>query len=147
MDMYYGSVGRNSTLILGITPNDVGLIPEPDVIRMKEFGSEIAKRFSTALARISGKGSKHELKLNNFRKIDHIVLTEDIAFGERVREFNIEGKTKTGWQLISKGSSIGHKFIAKFQELEVSALRLNITKSVAEPIIKDFSVYNASGNL
>jgi alpha-L-fucosidase len=147
MDMYYGSVGRNSTLILGITPNADGLIPEPDVIRMKEFGAEIAKRFSSAIARISGKGSKHELKFKTYQKINHIVLMEDIANGERVRDFNIEGKTKNGWQLISKGSSIGHKFIAKFNEVEVSALRLTITKSIAEPIIKDFSVYNASGNL
>lgn len=147
MDMYYGSVGRNSTLILGITPNADGLIPEPDVIRMKEFGAEIAKRFSSAIARISGKGSKHELKFKSYQKINHIVLMEDIANGERVRDFNIEAKTKNGWQLISKGSSIGHKFIAKFQEVEVSALRLNITKSIAEPIIKDFSVYNVSGNL
>ena len=147
MDMYYGSVGRNSTLILGITPNADGLIPEPDAIRMKEFGAEIAKRFSTAIAKISGKGSSYALKLKTFRKIDHLVLTEDIAFGERVREFSIEGKTKNGWQLISNGSSIGHKFIAKFQGMEVSALRLTITKSIAEPIIKEFSVYNASGNL
>ena len=147
MDMYYGSVGRNSTLILGITPNAEGLIPEPDVNRMKEFGMEIKKRFSSALGRISGKGSNHELKLKSYQKIDHMVLMEDIAYGERVQEFSIEGKTKNGWILIVKGSSIGHKFISKFKEVEVSALRLNITKSLAEPIIKDFSVYNSSGNL
>jgi alpha-L-fucosidase len=66
---------------------------------------------------------------------------EDIAHGERIREFKIEGKTRKGWQLISQGSSIGHKYISRFTELEVSALRLNIAKSLAEPIIKDFSAY------
>jgi alpha-L-fucosidase len=146
MDMYYGSVGRNSTLILGLTPDAEGLIPQPDVSRLKEFGMEIKKRFSSALGRVSGKGSKYELKLKSYQMIDHLILMEDIAHGERVREFIIEAKTKNGWQLISKGSSVGHKFIAKFDQLEVSALRLNISKSLADPIIKDFSVYNSSSN-
>lgn len=146
MDMYYGSVGRNSTLILGITPNAEGLIPEPDVNRMKEFGMEIKKRFASALASASGKGINHLMNLKAYKKIDHLVLMEDIAQGERIREFKIEGKTKNGWQLISKGSSVGHKFIAKFDQIEVSALRLNITKSIAEPVIRDFSVYNSSAN-
>jgi alpha-L-fucosidase len=141
MEMYYGSVGRNSTLILGLTPNAEGLIPQPDANRLLEFGMEIKKRFSTALARVSGKGSSLVLNLKTYQKIDHLVLMEDIAHGERIREFKIEGKTRKGWQLISQGSSIGHKFISRFTELEVSALRLNITKSLAEPIIKDFSAY------
>lgn len=147
MDMYYGSVGRNSTLILGITPNAEGLIPEPDVNRLIEFGAEIKKRFASTLGRVSGKGSKYNLKLKSYQKIDHLVLMEDIAHGERVREFSIEAKTRNGWQLISQGSSIGHKFIAKFKEIEVSALRLNISKSIADPVIKDFSVYNSSSYL
>jgi len=141
MEMYYGSVGRNSTLILGITPNAEGLIPEPDVLRLKEFGMEIKKRFSSVLARVSGKGSSLAINLKSYKKIDHLVLMEDIARGERIRSFRIEGKTRNGWQLISEGSNVGHKFISRFKELEVSALRLNITKSLAEPIIKDFSVY------
>jgi alpha-L-fucosidase len=141
MEMYYGSVGRNSTLILGLTPNAEGLIPQPDANRLLEFGMEIKKRFSTALARVSGKGSSLVLNLKTYQKIDHLVLMEDIAHGERIREFKIEGKTRKGWQLISQGSSIGHKYISRFTELEVSALRLNIAKSLAEPIIKDFSAY------
>jgi alpha-L-fucosidase len=105
---------------------------------------EIKKRFSSALARVAGKGFSLALNLKTYRKIDHLVLMEDIAQGERIREFKIEGKTRNGWQLISKGSSVGHKFISNFKELEVSALRLNISKSLAEPIIKDFSAYYSS---
>jgi alpha-L-fucosidase len=141
MEMYYGSVGRNSTLILGITPNAEGLIPEPDVNRLKEFGKEIKTRFSSAIAQGAGKGNSLALNLKTYKKIDHLILMEDITQGERIREFKIEGKTKNGWQLISKGSNVGHKFISRFKELEVSALRLSISKSLAEPIIKDFSTY------
>ena len=41
VDMYYNSVGHNTTLILGVTPSPEGLMPEPDVKLMKEFGEEI----------------------------------------------------------------------------------------------------------
>ena len=45
--MYHGSVGRNSTLILGVTPDDRGLLPDVDVARLKEFGEEIQRRLGT----------------------------------------------------------------------------------------------------
>ena len=45
VNMYYNSVGHNSSLILGLTPNSDGLLPEPDVKRLKEFGDEIKNRF------------------------------------------------------------------------------------------------------
>ena len=45
MDMYEKSVGRNATLIVGLTPNPDGVIPEGDVKRLKEWGEEIARRF------------------------------------------------------------------------------------------------------
>lgn len=44
MDMYEKSVGRNATLIVGLTPNPDGVIPEGDVKRLKEWGEEIARR-------------------------------------------------------------------------------------------------------
>ena len=44
VEMYYKSVGHNTTLILGVTPNPEGLIPEADATRLKEFGQEIEKK-------------------------------------------------------------------------------------------------------
>ena len=50
MKMYYQSVGHNSTLILGITPDNRGLIPNADVSRLKEWGDSIKKVFKTPVA-------------------------------------------------------------------------------------------------
>ena len=144
MDMYYGSVGRNSTLILGITPDPNGLIPEPDVGRMKEFGDEIKRRFSVPLADTSGNGREILLKLPRRQTINHLIIAENIATGERVREFKVEGKTAKGWKTLVTGTCIGHKFIARLQDIEVSALRLTIPNSLAEPAIKKFAAYQVS---
>nr|WP_205603572.1 alpha-L-fucosidase [Cyclobacterium sp. SYSU L10401] len=142
MDMYYKSVGHNTTLIMGLTPNADGLLPQADVERLKEWGAEIKRRFRNPLAETSGTGKKHRLKLKEWTTVNHIVLQEEIAQGERVREFKLEGKTKKGWQPIFEGSVIGHKFIHKFDEMEVDAVRLKIAESKGEPQIKAFNVYN-----
>ncbi|WP_420603669.1 alpha-L-fucosidase [Flagellimonas sp.] len=141
VDMYYKSVGHNSNLLLGVVVNPDGLVPEPDLIRLQEFGSEIERRFSTPVATTSGSGKKLNLKIGKKQKIDHIVLMEDITHGERVRAFKVEGKTNKGWKTLTKGSCIGHKYIAKLDVTEVSSLRLIIDKSIATPMIKEFSIY------
>jgi alpha-L-fucosidase len=129
-------------LILGLTPDPRGLIPAPDSIRLKAFGEEIRKRFSNPIATTSGIGAMHQINLKKNTVIDHVVVMEDIAFGERVREFIVEGKTPKGWITLCTGSSIGHKFIAQFNAIAVSALRLRITKTLADPQIKAFSIFN-----
>lgn len=140
--MYYNSVGHNTSLILGVTPNAEGLMPAADVKRLKEFGDEIKKRFAKPIAITAGNGEKISLKLSKRQKVTQIVLMEDISKGERVRKFTLEGKTNKGWQTIFEGSSIGHKFIHQFDALEVSSVRLYITKSVWVPQVLEFAVFN-----
>lgn len=65
MDMYEKSVGRNATLIVGLTPNPEGLIPQQDVKRLQEWGQEINRRFKKPLAQTSG--SKKALTENRER--------------------------------------------------------------------------------
>jgi alpha-L-fucosidase len=142
VEMYYNSVGHNTSLILGVTPNPEGLIPEPDEKRLKEFGKEIERRFSNPVASISGAGKIVNLKLPELQTVNQVVLMEDITQGERVREFIIEGKTTDGWQEIFEGSCIGHKFIHRFDAVSLSEIRLKISESVGIPQIKDFTVYN-----
>ncbi|SHM98280.1 Alpha-L-fucosidase [Cyclobacterium lianum] len=141
MDMYYRSVGHNTSLILGLTPNPDGLLPEADVKRLQEWGKEIKRRFDQPLAQTSGKGKKLSLKLKERTRINHIVLEEEISHGERVREFMVEGKTENGWQTIFEGSVIGHKFIHQFEEMEVKAVRLTIPKSTGEAQIKNIALH------
>nr|MBI1232168.1 glycoside hydrolase family 29 [Cytophagales bacterium] len=144
MDMYTRSVGHNTSLILGLTPNADGLLPEEDVRRLKEWGDEIKSRFGSPLAETSGTGNSLILKLTKKAKINHIILQEDIAQGERVRAFVLEGKTSTGWKPIFEGSVIGHKFIHAFEEMNLSEVRLTIKESKGEPILKSFKVFQSN---
>ncbi|MCL6267102.1 alpha-L-fucosidase [Flagellimonas myxillae] len=141
MDIYYKSVGRNSTLIMGLTPDPRGLLPEPDVQRLKEWGDEIKRRFSNPLGTTSGKGSKLQLKFDQPTKINHVILQEDISKGERVRAYRIEGWTQGGWKTLTQGKSIGHKRIEHFTPTEVSRIRLVLTIFERTPQIVNFSAF------
>ena len=141
MKMYYHSVGHNSTLILGVTPDTTGLLPEADVRRMKEFGDAIRKRFSTPLALTSGHGKIVKISLPAQQPANHVILMEDIAQGERVRKFTLEGKENDKWITLFEGSCIGHKLIIPFEDTQLKQLRIKIEEAIDIPVISNFSVY------
>ena len=50
LDFYYDSVGRNSRLLLDVPPNDQGLLADPDVAEVNEFGAAIRAIYRSNLA-------------------------------------------------------------------------------------------------
>ena len=171
MDCYYHSVGHGGVFLLNQTPDTTGLIPEPDARRAAEFGTEIVRRFGKPLAETRGQGAVVELSLPRPTLVDHVILMEEIAEGERVREYVVEAWLAAGspptrsvsegsadsapppptrsvsegsagiWQDISRGSAIGHKKIDRFDPVETSKLRLRVTKSAAEPRIRRLAAF------
>jgi len=143
VDMYYKSVGRNCNMIVGITPDRTGLIPRADFDRAAAFGAEIRRRFGRSIAETSGKGNVVELALSKPTLVDHVILMEQITEGERIREYVVEGLMDGQWKSLCTGQSVGHKRIEKFVAVTVSAVRVRVLKSTAEPVIRKFSLYHA----
>jgi hypothetical protein len=69
---------------------------------------------------------------------------ENITRGERIRAFVLEGKTKKGWQRIFKGYCIGHKFIHRFSDMEVDAVRLIVLESKGATDVLNLAVFHVS---
>ncbi len=146
VNMYYNSVGRNSTLIMGLTPDYRGLIPEVDAQRCKEWGDAIRNDFRNCVGQTSGKSNVTELKLSKPTSFDCIVLQEDIREGERVREYVLKAKFGNQWRIIDEGSCIGQKRIIRLKKpVTASQVRLTIGKSKATPTIRNFEIYLADG--
>ncbi len=141
MDMYEKSVGRGAVLLLNNTPDPTGRIPEPDVKRSAEFGAEIRRRFGTPVIDTAGSGAQIEMILSAPRRLDAVITMEDLTQGERVREYVIEGRVNGAWKALATGTAIGHKRIDRFEPVEVTELRLRITRSVAKPVIRRFAAY------
>jgi alpha-L-fucosidase len=141
MNMYEQSVGRNATLIMGLTPDPNGLLPEPDVERLREWGDAIRQQYGNPVASTSGEGFELEIKLDQASWIDHVVLQEDIAEGERIRQYQIEIKKGGRWQTVAEGTAIGHKRIQHFEPVRAQWIRLKITSAEARPLIRQFAVF------
>ncbi len=141
IERYYQSVGRNGNLLIGLVVDRSGRIPKADLKRCLEFGNEVKRRFGQSVAETSGQGAIIELPLDKPRPIDHVILMEQIAQGERVREYVVEGMAQDQWRTLCQGQSIGHKRIERFAPAEVSKLRLRCTKSTATPIIRRLAAF------
>jgi alpha-L-fucosidase len=141
MSMYYKSIGRNSSLIIGLTPDPDGLMPDADVQRIKDWYQEIKRRFDSPIAQTSGRGNEHIIDLEPGKRVNHIIIQEDIEHGERVRRYRIERLMDGEWQEVCGGECIGHKRIQQFDTEECSAVKLTVDQSVAEPLIKNFAVF------
>lgn len=141
VDMYYKSVGRNSNLLIGAVVTPEGLVPESDIMRLKEFGDEIRARFGNPLAETKGAGKSLQLKFPDNRQVNHVIIQEDIAQGERIRQYTLEGLVEGKWRSIARGESVGQKRIERFDDVICKAIRLTVNQQTAEPQIKNLAAY------
>ena len=142
VEIYYMSVGRGVNLLLNITPDGHGELPEAQVRRLKEFGAEIHTRFAKPLAATSASAGAVELTLPGTPTVDHLQLREDIRQGERVRQFVVEGRGADGqWTVLWRGTQIGSRQLVPIAPVPLAAVRLKVERSVGQPAIKELAVF------
>ena len=137
MEMYYCSVGRNCNLLLNANPGPDGLVPEADFNRYAEFGKEIHRRFSSDIASTDGEGVVVDLDLKCSQTVNHVIIMEDIAHGERILEYMVEYLAEDGtWRTLCSGECVGHKRIQKCDTVTTELIRLRATKTKAVPHVR-----------
>jgi alpha-L-fucosidase len=141
MECYYKTVGRGCHYLLNLAPDTTGRFNPIDVKRALEFGAEIRRRFGQSIAETKGRGTVVELDLVKTVLVDHIILQEDIAQGQRVLAYVVEGLEDGQWYELCRGISIGHKKIDWFKAVEVSRLRLRCVDWLQEPLIRRFAAF------
>ena len=145
MEMYEASVGHGAVLLLNNTPDPTGLIPAKDVARAREFGAEIKRRYATPIVYSSGRGNVVEAMPSAPVLADAVVTMEDTTFGERIREYVIEGLVDGSWKELAKGTAIGHKKIDRFEPVRVAKVRIRVMRSVGEPVVRRLALFRTGG--
>jgi alpha-L-fucosidase len=173
VDIYYKSVGRNAVLLLNVPPNDRGLIPEPDIERLREFRKILDETFRenlaegrpaaatstrpdlSALNAVDGDPNTYwapdrgissaslEVDLGEPITFNVSLIQEYIALGQRVEEYHIEAWDGRCWRRIAQGTTIGHKKLDRFPDITAVKVRLTIVRSRVSPLIRTFGLYRA----
>ena len=76
------------------------------------------------------------------RTFNRVMLQEYIPLGQRIAEFNIEVLgADGGWKTVARETTVGYKRLVLIPTVTASALRVNITKSYACPVISKVAAY------
>ena len=141
MEIYEGSVGRNAVLVVGLTPDPTGLLPQPDVKRLTEWGQEIQRRWGKPLASMQGEKRRLLLHLPTIQEIHAYRIKEDITSGERIRRYLVEVKVDGQWKEVAHGESVGYQRLETIPTIRTREVRLTITEATGLPVISDFSIF------
>ena len=144
-DKYYSSVGRNSNMLIGMVIDTSGLVPKQDSIVFDSLGRKINVLFGTAVATVRNSSKKIiEVNLNAAQRVNQLVIQEDIAKGENIRNYSIEAWVDNHWKQVADGQSVGHKRIQTFTPLITKKIRLVIEKAEGPISIKYLGFYNTN---
>lgn len=140
MEIWFSSVGRGGNLILNVTPDQRGLLPAADSLRLLEFKTAREAYFGKELASCKDKNGSVTLKVKEPSKC--IVLEEDIQYGQKIKSFIVEALIGGDWQKVAEGTTVGHKRILPFKEsVDASKIRVTVTDCFAKPMLKSVAVY------
>jgi alpha-L-fucosidase len=137
----YRSIGNGSRLLLATVPDARGLIPEADLARLRELGTELRRRFGKPLRATGGKGEVIELDLPSPETVDQVLLVEDLGGGAKVRRYVVEVKDGDSWRRVAGGSTIGRRRVHQFNPVKTREIRLRVLEASAPAAIRELSAF------
>jgi len=118
VDLYFSSVGRNSKLLLNVPPTRDGLIHPTDAARLAGMRERLDGIFAEDRYRAAAEGREVTVAIADLR--------EEIANGQAVAAYRLEGRVNGAWRELSRGTTIGHRKLDRFAPTTVSGVRLRI---------------------
>ncbi len=171
LDIWYRSVGGNSTLLLNIPPDRRGLFHENDVKRLREMGDYLRAAFAINLAenavftadKCDGINLPENMKTDDYgtyfktddgeneavitiklpepKSITHIVMKECIPYSQRIEQYEMAVKVGDSYETVDKGTTVGYKKIARFDAKFTDEVRITIKDSRVCPVISFIGLY------
>ena len=143
IDIWERSVGGNSILLLNVPPGTDGLISPRDSSVLMEVGRYLRETYSNDLltgATVRRGDDAWEFELPLAVKFDRLRISEDLSLGERVESFVLEVWTD-GWQVVARGTNIGHCRILRFSPVSATLVRVRVLSSRGKPHIRTVSAH------
>ena len=165
MDSYENSVGHGGQWMLGVAPDDRGLLPDTDVARLQELGTAIQSRYGKGLLAPSmtsdanvakaldtdpatfwsaPEGSHEatlEVQLPRPITFDHALSMEWLAEGQQIQQYAIEAWQDGAWKPVVASYAVGHKKIDHFAPVTAQRVRFHVLSSAGTARIRSFQLY------
>lgn len=88
-----------------------------------------------------------EIQFEKEQTFDVVSIEEYIEQGQRISAFDVEYQnTDDQWVTFGNGKTIGAKKLLRSEPVTATGLRVNITASQAEPMIREIGVYKAAAD-
>jgi alpha-L-fucosidase len=133
VDLFFSSVGRNSKLLLNVPPTRDGLLAPTDVNRLRGMRERLDALFAVDRLPAVSRGGTETVSL--------VDLREDIARGQSVSTYTLEGLVDNDWQVLTRGTTIGYRKLDRFEPVSVSAVRLTIEEAIGDPGPVEIALY------
>ena len=162
---YEQTVGRGGQLMLGLAPDNRGLLPDADVARLKAMGEAIRARYGNNLAAHheptdantanaldgdedtfwSAPAGSHaaalEVRFARPVTFDRALTMEWLNDGQHVEKYAIEAWQNGAWKQVAQGYAIGHEKIDRFAPMTANRVRLHILSSTGAAHIREFQLF------
>jgi alpha-L-fucosidase len=142
VDLYFTSVGRNSKLLLNTPPTREGRIHETDATRLEAMHQRLAALFrddvTAGLARTTQWASHRtaiaEIDLGRSVSVGIVDLRENIARGQTIARYSLDGLRDGGWTPLTRGATIGYRKLDRVSPTTVRRVRLTIENAAGDAI-------------
>jgi alpha-L-fucosidase len=169
VETYERTVGRGAQLMIGLAPDNRGLLPDADVKRLAEFGDALRAAYAPE-KNLAARATNAPLYRNALDSdpdtfwsptegshsavidlvfpapisFDRAVTMEWLIDGQKIQKYALQIEDGATWKTVYEGTTIGHKKIDRFDRRTARRVRLNILTASSTPRIREFQLFDSS---
>jgi alpha-L-fucosidase len=145
MKLYYESIGHGANLLLNLSPDRRGLIEASDIARMVAFRNEVQRRFDHPVYQLTDiiPENNYTLTMDHEICMNHAIIEEDLSEGDGIMQYRFSAVRSSDLEkvVLYEGTSLGHKRIIEFPEINTKEVALEILESNGTHRLKRISLY------
>ncbi|MDC0514241.1 alpha-L-fucosidase [Flavobacteriaceae bacterium] len=173
VDIYYNSVGLNSSLLLNLPVDTRGLVHENEVANLKALAEFLKETFAVNYAKgqqlktsTTAKGYSNtalldddlksywvsqskdpsptiELLLEKPVEVNTFMIQEYLPLGQRIKSFSLEVLSNGAWEKVYEGSTIGNKRLVRFDTQAVEGIQFTFTDTKDRAVFSNMGLFKA----
>lgn len=143
--IYLRAVGGNSCFLLNVPPAADGLVRDADLAVLARLGQRIEDFWARRLeATVSPGTAAVTLGFGRTRRVEAVVVGEDITQGQRIEHVVVSGRRDGGLTPLAEAHAVGYRRVLTFPPVEADAVVVEVRQSRDTPVIAQIAAIEAA---